>query len=198
MAGHKTAEPPGGLHIVGHHGRFLGRVEADQAFGGPPTGEEVAHPGVPEDPVDEVLAQARVVQPALLLDRQPGHGVDERLGEYAPPRPRWPLDAFVPHADAFEAAARRALFEHEAREAPLTQLADDRGRPAPHGIGVIDAPRPDETDPIAPSHESNGLARNPESDADLGADRHEPDVGRQLLEQEDVALVAAVVADLLT
>jgi hypothetical protein len=63
---------------------------------------------------------------------------------------------------------------------------------------VIDATRPDETDPIAPSHESNGLARNPESDADLGTDRHEPDVGRQLLEQEDVALVAAVVADLLT
>jgi hypothetical protein len=62
---------------------------------------------------------------------------------------------------------------------------------------VIDAGRPEETDPIAAPHQSNGLARNPESDADLGTDRHEPDVGSQLREQENVALVPAVVADLL-
>ena len=83
VAGHKAAEPPGGLDIVRQHGRLLGRVEADQAFGGPRNGKEVAHPGVPEDPVDEVLAQAWVVQPALILDRQRGHRLDERLGEYA-------------------------------------------------------------------------------------------------------------------
>jgi hypothetical protein len=176
VAGHKTAEPPGGLHIMGHHGSLLGRVEADQAFGGPPTGEEVAHPSVPEDSVDEVLAQARVVQPALLLDRQSGHRLDERLREYPPRRPRGPLEAFIPHADAFEAAARGALLEHEAREVPLTQLADDRGGPAPHGGGVIGARRPEQTDPIAPPDESDGLARSSESDPDLGTDRDQPDV----------------------
>ena len=63
---------------------------------------------------------------------------------------------------------------------------------------MIDAGRAEETDPIAAPHQSNALARNSESDADLWAGRHEADVGSQLLEQEGVALVAAVVADLLT
>lgn len=197
LAGHKAAEPMGGVDVVCQHGRLLGRVVADQAVGGPPAGEEVAHPGMPEDPVDEVFAQAWVVQPALLLDRQCGHRVDERLGEYAARRPRWPLEAFVPDADAFEAAARRALLEHEAREVPVAQHVRDLAGAAPHGIGVIGAGRSEDADPVAPPHESDGLARNSESDADLGTDRDEPDVGGQLFEQEGVAFVTAVVADLL-
>jgi hypothetical protein len=79
VAGHETAERAGGLRIVRQHGRLLGRVEADQASGGPPTGKEVPHPGMPEHPVGEVLAQAGVVQPTLFLDRRPWHRLDEHL-----------------------------------------------------------------------------------------------------------------------
>jgi hypothetical protein len=112
-------------------------------------------------------------------------------------RPAWALLGLVPDLDPLEAAARRSFLEHEAGQVLLANSTDGRGRPASHRLGVIRARRTEQPHVVLPPYQSHRLARHAESDSDPRAGRHDPDVPRQLLEEERVALVPAVVAHLL-
>jgi len=190
-----------GARRVRHQSQLVRGMKRHQRAGGPSgaaVGEQRAQPMVREHPLDEVLAQIRIVQPTLLFDRQIGQAADQRLGEQAAPiahrHPRASIDAHP-----FHPATRRILLQHVAREI----FALQRCRAAPgiriHRFGQVGAAfvRDHPRRAALPADQPQALARDGEADIDLGADRDELDEAAERAGQEIAALVAAVEAHLL-
>ena len=118
-----------GVNRMRHERQLVGGMEPDEITDRPAPLEQAAHPLVCEHSLDEVLAQSRIRQPSFLLDRkrrQPpgqGGGEDASAGHHR--------HAVVPiDLDAFEAAARRLLFEDETGEIlPFRFARQSLGRP---------------------------------------------------------------------
>ena len=74
-----------GLRRVRHQRQLVGGVEADEVTLVPPAGKKRPQPLVGEHPFHEVVAQARIGQTSLLLDRQARQTGHQRFGEEAAP-----------------------------------------------------------------------------------------------------------------
>src|SRR5581483_11567509 len=101
-------------------------------------------------------------------------------------------------ADPFHAAARRVLLEDVSRERLARELLDAGGGEPGHRRRVVGPrARRDEPGRVGVAFEPDRLARDPETELDLRADRDPLDERCQRVREEPVALVAAVPADLL-
>ena len=90
-----------------------------------------------EHPLDEVLAETRIVQATVLLDGEEGEPVGEHAREHAPADALGGTALAVdPHAE--EPARRRALLEDVAVEPLRGELVESLVAPRPHLVGVID------------------------------------------------------------
>jgi hypothetical protein len=86
-------------------------MKGDQVTGLPRLGKQRGEPGEGKHSFGKLLAQYRVVEPALVLhgkQREPGH---EPLREHAPPAVIGRLAARTVTRDAVDAAARRLGLE---------------------------------------------------------------------------------------
>ena len=68
---------------MGHEQKLLRGVESDERSDAPAPGEEPIEAVVAEDPLDEVLAQPRIAEAPLLLDRQVRQLLHQGRGEEA-------------------------------------------------------------------------------------------------------------------
>src|SRR5262249_11135387 len=165
----------------------------DEPAAGRPGGEEPPPAPVREQALDEVLAQPRVAQAPLVLDReqrQPLHEDARERADAGPPRR-------APHPHALHAAARRVLLEHVAVEVEPRQLVGAPPGEARHRLGVVaPAARCEETRRARVALEPDRLARDAETELHLGAHRHPLDPAPERVDEERVALVPAVVAHL--
>ena len=205
-AAHQPAEPPVGVGVVGQQRQLVGGVEGHQRPAGVPRGQQRLPAGVAEDPLDEALAQERVVEPPLLLDRQERQPRREHPGEgpgpVAPGRPApRPVDP-----DPLQAAGGRVLLDHEAGEVEGRELPPPGPRPRPsiasvQSVWLRSATRRGRCGPggaqPARHHQADRLARHRHADLHLRADRHPLHVRAEEVDAEGIALVAAVVADVL-
>ncbi len=71
------------LRTVRHQGQLVGGMELDQAAGRWLLLQHLGPAIVGKDPLDEVLAEGHVVEPALLLQGQQGKAVHDLAGEHA-------------------------------------------------------------------------------------------------------------------
>jgi hypothetical protein len=182
---------PGGavvLRIVGEELQLVAGVEGDQVAWPPVAAEQRAKPRPGEHPLDERLAQRRVVQAALVFDGQQRICRHQPLGVHAfAPAVGGPPGLRVT-GDSTDAAARRLRLEDVA-----VQIRRQRQRR--HRIGVVgSATAVHQASGVC---EPEGFTRRTQSDLHLGAVRHPVDVRRELVGEEPAAAVPAVVADLL-
>src|SRR4029077_367831 len=172
-------------------------VEAHQGGARPPLPLRRAPAVMDEDPGDEVLAQTRIVQPPLLLDREIGQARRQRRGEEAAPLLRGGAGSGI-DLDPLQAAARRILLEHIAVELHPGQRLGPPPGPFAHRSGIIlSRARHDEAHLAAPPLQPDRRPRGAHPQLHLGTDRHPVDVASEDVGEEGVPLVAAVVAHLL-
>jgi hypothetical protein len=102
-------------------------MKADQIAHGPPRREQPAQPPVGKHPLDEVVAEARIGEPALFLDGQVRIRVDECCSEHsAAAAIRRAVTVVDLHP--LQPTARRVLLEDEAREIFIAQRRGARSR----------------------------------------------------------------------
>src|SRR6185312_3030742 len=132
----------------------------------------------PQSPPDdetyqEILAQARVAQPPLLLHDEQRVGREERRYEQ-PTAVARRRSAEVVHAHALEAAARRCALADEAVEPLRAQPARPRGGPVLHRRRQVAAgARRAQAHEAVSALEPQRLPRYAEAELDLRADRHQ-------------------------
>jgi hypothetical protein len=182
---------------VGQHRELLRRVERDEITGPRPARHEGPPPGHCEDALDEILAERRVTEAAFLLDRQHGKACGQHpcvgAGAVAADHASRIVDA---HAE--EPARGRPAFEHVAVQVQRFELPCSRSRVTLHARGQVFAGRlDDQPRGRRVTDEPDRVARDAEPDLDLGAHRHPLDERAERVDQEAIALVAAVVANLL-
>lgn len=172
-------------------------MESDEVGGCPTPREQSLDPTVGEQALDEVLAELRVFESPLLFDRQQREPFHQRRGEEAAPIA---LRASIVEVDrhSFHAAGRRAFLEDVAAKIEVDELRHFSPCEGAHRLRVITpALHTDEPGLVRLAAQLDRLARDPEPELDLGAHRHESNVGRERIGQERVALVAAVMTDTL-
>jgi hypothetical protein len=81
--GDEAAHPGVVFGTMGHEGQLVGGMELDQAAGGRLLLQHLRPAIVGKDPLDKVLAERHVVEPALLLKRQEREAVHDLPGEHA-------------------------------------------------------------------------------------------------------------------
>ena len=145
-------------------------------------------------PLDEVLAQAGIVEPPFLFDRQPRkarhQGVRKQPASGFQGHP-----ARAVHLDAFEAAGGRVLLQHEATELGIGQLLEPAARVAAHAGRLILCRLVGDQANLRPClHQPERFARGRHAGLDFRAHRHPLDEGSQRLDQERIPFVAAVEA----
>ena len=152
-------------------------------------------PLIDEHALDEVAAQTGVVQASLLLNRQRGETLRQRVGEEAASRAGGGASARGVDLHTEEAATRGVLREHVAVQPQTGQLVDATRRPRTHRIGVVrigvHAPHAERAVDV---NEAHRLARRPHPHLGLRADGRPRNVRRKRLYQEVVAEAPAVVA----
>ena len=100
---HQAAETLIRLRHMGHQCEFVGGVESYDGPYRPACGEEDPEPPIRKDALDEVLAQCRIVQPALFLNRKERKAGNQGAGKQPAARPHGHPGGAV-HLDALEPA----------------------------------------------------------------------------------------------
>jgi hypothetical protein len=179
---------------VGHEQELVHGVELHEPPAAAVAARKRAPPAASEHPLDEVLADTRVVQSPLVLYGQEGEALDEGAGEDADPAARGTALLIVdPHT--VQARARRAALEHEAAQILRLQGRRSLPRPRLHARGEVDsAARREEARGRGIAHQAHGLARHTQAALHLGAHRNPSHEASQHVVQVGVELVAAIVA----
>jgi hypothetical protein len=184
--------------VVGHEQELLAGVEADQVSHRPAPLEHRPEAPVSEQALEEVLAQARVVEPAVLLGGEVGEPLQQGGGEQAPPGLAAHAGLLRVDLDPLHAARGGVALEDVAPQVQgLERLHALLGEPG-HAGGVVRARLGgDQADRVVLAvHEADRLARDPHADLDLRAHGDELDELGHGAGEEAVVLVLAVVADL--
>jgi len=160
------------LRAVGHHEQLVLGVEGDEPAGAAVFAAVALPARDDEEPLDEALAQQRVVQAPLVLDRQQREALHERAredagagvgGDAAAGR----IDLDLPHP-----GAGRAALEDEAAQV-LASSASSR-RDAHARIPSVWSARcaPSRAAGLGGADQAQRLARDRQPVLDLRADRH--------------------------
>jgi len=177
-----------------HQLELVGGVEGDDVAQPPGALEQIAQAAVGEHALDEVLAQRRIVQPPLFLDRQPGHGFEQRLGEESAAVAHG-RSAGAVHPYALHPTARRVLLQHVAAEILLLELLDAAPDVGSHRPGVVAAGLVlEHAEVFSVPHQPHGRPRHAHSHLELRADGQPLDEAPELGHQEVITLVASVPA----
>lgn len=158
----------------------------------------MARTSAPPRPFEKPLADVRIGQALLLLDRQVRHPAGELGGEEPTADRRRRSVGRRMHGDIEPAAARRPRLQDVAIEPEALEVADTRGRVALHRLRqVFSRSLDDEARMIRVTGQADRVARDTETELDFRADRHPLDGWAEDVGQQRVALVAAVPSDVL-
>ena len=177
--GHDAPEGLQFLLMGGHQEKFIPGVKPNEVFHGAGR-PDLPKGGQGEEPGQEMLPDAEVRQPALVLDGKMGkHGQDLPAEEpgFLPER----VSLFRVDLDVLDAAGGRTVFQDE----PVDdgQCAQEFPGKRAHGLGdVLFGGRLDEPERFARGRHADGMAGDAQAEFDFRADGLEVDVGIQVVD----------------
>ena len=191
---HQAAETLIGLRPVGHERELVHRMEPHDIPHRPAGGEQMRETSIRKHALDEVLAQARIVEPPFLFDRQRGKRVTRASANS--PRPDFSGIPPVPYTlTRSRPQVGESFFNTKPQSSALGQFLEPAARVAAHAGRLILCRLVGEQANLGPClHQPERFARGRHAGLDFRAHRHPLDEGSQRLDQERIPFVAAVEA----